>query len=80
MYLACQVLRVIEGWEFKDLRVRQGLKDPWAHLDNQVSLESESQANQVCQASQESQEPQVGMVLQVTWDHRDLRDTQVPQV
>lgn len=71
---------MIEGWEFKDLRVRQGQKEPWVHLDSQVSLELESQDKQVCPGSQASQEPQVGMVLQVPWDHRDLRDTQVPQV
>jgi len=80
VYLVCLVIRVIEGWEFKDLRVRQGLKEQWAHLDNQVSLELESQEKQVCQESQESQEAQVGMVPQVPWGHRDLRDTMVPQV
>lgn len=80
MYLVCQVLRVIEGWEFKDLRVRQDLKDLWAHLDNQVRLELESQENQVWTVSQESQVAQVRMVPKVLWDHRDLRDTLVPQV
>lgn len=80
MYLDCQVLRVIEGWELLDLRVRQDLKDPWAHLENQVRLELESQEKQVRPVSQESQVVQVGMVPQVPWDQWDLRDTLVPQV
>lgn len=80
MYLVCLVLREIEGWEFKDLRVRQDLKDPWAQLEHQVSLELESQESQVPLVRQESQVAQVEMVPQVPWDHRDLRDTLVPQV
>lgn len=63
-----------------DLRVRQDLKEPWAQLEHQVPLELESQENQVWLVSQESQVAQVGMVPQVPWDHRDLRDTLVPQV
>jgi len=80
VYLACQVLRVIEGWEFKELRVRQGSKELWAHLDNQVRPVLESQEEMVWQVSQESQVAQVGMVPQVPWEHRDPRDTLVPQV
>lgn len=80
VYLDCQVLRVIEGWELLDLRVRQDLKEQWAQLENQVRLELESQVNQVQPVSQESQVAQVGMEPQVPWDHRDLRDTLVPQV
>lgn len=71
---------MIEGWEFLELRVRQDLKDPWAHLVSQVWLELESQERQVCPVSQESQVAQVGMVPQVPWDQWDLRDTLVPQV
>lgn len=80
MYLDFQVLRVIEGWEFLDLRVRQDLKDPWAQLDNLVHLELENPENQVHLVSQESQVTQVGMVHQVPRDQWDLRDTLVPQV
>lgn len=66
--------------ELQDLRVRQDLKDLWAHLDNQVRLELESQERQVCQVSQASQVLQVEMVLLAPWDLRDPRDTLVPQV
>lgn len=80
MYLDCQVLRVIEGWDLVDLRVRQDLKGPWAQLEHQVLMELESQEKQVCPVSQESQVAQVGMVPLVPWDQWDLRDTLVPQV
>lgn len=71
---------MIEGWEFKDLRVRQGLKDLQVNPEKMVQMELEGQENQVVQESQESQVAQVGMVPQVPWDHRDPRDTLVPQV
>lgn len=80
MCLDFQVLRVIEGWELRDLKVRQDLKDLWAHLDSQVWVELESQENQVHPVSQESQVAQVEMVPLVLWDPRDPRDTLVPQV
>lgn len=80
VFLDCQVLRVIEGWELLDLRVRQGLLDLWVPLEPQVRLELESQEDQVVQVSQESQVAQVGMVPLVPWDHRDPRDTLVPLV
>lgn len=80
VYLDCQVLRAIEGWELRDLRVREDLLDLWAQLEPQVSLELESQENQVAQVSQESQVAQEGMVPLVPWDHRDPRDTLVPLV
>lgn len=71
---------MIEGWEFKDLRVRQDLRDPRAQLELQVSPVLESQESQACPVSQESQVAQVGMVPLVPWDHRDPRDTLVPPV
>lgn len=71
---------MIEGWEFRDLRVRQDLKEPWVHLEHQVHLELESQERQVCPVSQESQVAQVGMAPLVPWDQWDLRDTLVSQV
>lgn len=71
---------MIEGWELPDLKVRQDLKDLWAQLENQVKLELASQENQVAQVSQESQVAQVEMVPLAPWDHRDPRDTLVPQV
>lgn len=80
MYLACQVLRVIEGWELLDLRVRQDLKDPWAQLEHQAQMQLESQGNRVHPVSQESQVAQVGMEPQVPWDQWDQRGTLVPQV
>lgn len=80
VFLDCQDLRVIEGWVFPELRVRQDLKDPWAHLENQVQLELESQENQVPLVSQESQVVQVEMVPPVQWDQWVPRDTLVPQV
>lgn len=80
MSLDFQVLRVIEGWELQDLKVRQDLKDLWAHLDSQVWVELESQERPVHPVSQESQVAQVEMVTLVLWDPRDPRDTLVPQV
>ncbi|KAG7224089.1 hypothetical protein INR49_019824, partial [Caranx melampygus] len=59
------VLRVIEGWEFPELRVRQDLKDLWAHQENQVQPELESQEKQVHLESQESQVCQVNQVRTV---------------
>lgn len=71
---------MIEGWELRDLRVRQDPKGLQAHLDNQVRLVLESQEKQGCQVSQASQVCQVEMVPLAQWDLRGPRDTQVPQV
>ncbi|TWW71926.1 hypothetical protein D4764_16G0004230 [Takifugu flavidus] len=80
VFLDCQVLRVIEGWELLDLRVRQDLKGLWDQLEHLVHLELESQENQVQLVSQESQVAQVEMVPLVLWDQWDPRATLVPQV
>lgn len=80
VFLDCQVLRVIEGWELLDLRVRQDLKGLWDQLEHLVHLELESQENQVQLVSQESQVAQVEMVPLVLWDQWDPRATLVPLV
>lgn len=66
--------------ELLDLKVKQDLRDLWVQLEQPVHPESEGQANQVPMVSQESQVAQVEMVLPAPWDHRDPRDTLVPQV
>lgn len=68
------------GWEFPDLRVRQDLRDLRDPLELQVRQELESQESLVCPVSQERGVALVGMVPQVPWDPRDLRDTLVSQV